>query len=133
MNIVMENQSLYGSLPEYCWNLRVETPSDQHYQVFGDFCFSPDYAGFQGHFPGQPLLPAIVQLAMVRYLAEHAVGTRLTPSGYRKVKFTGKILPGDRVMVSADLRQNDHGWEAKFNLKKPDGQAIAGGFVQFSK
>lgn len=127
----MENYSLYGALPECCLSVRVETLAEQHLQVVGDFCFPLDYAGFQGHFPSQPLLPAIVQLAMVRYLAENTVQASLTPSGYRKVKFTGKILPDDRVIVLADMQKNDHGWAVRFNLKKPDGQAVAAGFVQF--
>ncbi|MDK9708514.1 MAG: beta-hydroxyacyl-ACP dehydratase [Desulforhopalus sp.] len=127
----MENSSLYGAMPECCLCVRLETLAEQHLQVVADFCFPPGYAGFQGHFPNQPLLPAIVQMAMVRYLAERTVQASLMPGGYRKVKFTGKIVPGDTVSVVADMQKNDQGWAVKFNLKKTDGQAVAAGFVQF--
>ena len=37
--------------------------------IQGTFTFPPDFIAFAGHFPGQPILPAVVQLAAVRLLA----------------------------------------------------------------
>jgi len=56
---------------------------------------------FDGHFPGQPLLPALAQLALaweaIRPLA--AAGARL--AGFRRVKFKEMIRPGEPLSITA--------------------------------
>jgi 3-hydroxymyristoyl/3-hydroxydecanoyl-(acyl carrier protein) dehydratase len=56
---------------------------------------------FDGHFPGQPLLPAVAQLALaweaVRPLMP--AGTRL--AGFRRVKFKEMVRPGEPLSISA--------------------------------
>lgn len=121
---------MYGALP-FCWlGWRVEGEESERIQASADFVFPADYVGFAGHFPEMPILPAIVQLAAVRWLAECAVGKKLAPLRYEKTKFKGMIGPDERVTVSIALAASPAGLPGTFKLTRADGvTAAAGSFV----
>ena len=54
-----------------------------------------DSPWFEGHFPGEPVLPGIAQLSMAFEAAEKARGEKLTLRGLRRVRFKKVIRPGD--------------------------------------
>ncbi|MDO5536955.1 MAG: hypothetical protein Q4F72_05465 [Desulfovibrionaceae bacterium] len=58
----------------------------------------PDFPGFAGHFPGNPVLPAAVQLVMARLLWQKAAGSDAQP-GFARVKCTRPIGPGEELLV----------------------------------
>jgi 3-hydroxyacyl-[acyl-carrier-protein] dehydratase len=64
------------------------------------FCFPDDFAGFAGHFPGAPVLPAIAQVLAAQVVAETAIGKPLRLYSVTRAKFHVQILPGDPVTVS---------------------------------
>lgn len=72
------------------------------------FLFGKDFTGFQGHFPGHPVLPAFVQVLV----GQCALGLR-SARGWRlrqidRSKFLKTILPDQRVTVCWQERpQND--------------------------
>jgi 3-hydroxyacyl-[acyl-carrier-protein] dehydratase len=123
--------SLYGALSSSCLAWRIEARADLRIRASADFRFGGDFPGFQGHFPGKPILPAIVQLAAVRYVAESALQRDLLPASYNKMKFKGMIRPNDRCMVVVDLTGDGSLWRGGFSLTRPDGEAIAAGSVEF--
>jgi 3-hydroxyacyl-[acyl-carrier-protein] dehydratase len=63
------------------------------------FCFAPDFIGFKGHFPGNPLLPAVVQLQLGVLLAAQLAGRPLVPASLTRAKFTHPVKPGDILEV----------------------------------
>ena len=67
----------------------------------------PEAAWFSGHFPGNPIVPGVIQLAMAFELvqASHAAPVRL--SLLRRVRFKQIIRPGDRPDIA--VRQNADG------------------------
>lgn len=73
------------------------------------FCFGPDFAGFAGHFPSEPILPAVVQISMGLLLAEMLQGpeadTKLVLEAVRRAKFMQKLTPGQEII--AECRQRD--------------------------
>lgn len=62
-----------------------------------------DYAWFEGHFPGYPVLAGAVQL---KELVLPAVARAFPGLGHVRemsgIKFTGRILPGDALVVRVD-------------------------------
>ena len=59
----------------------------------------PESHWFSGHFPGEPILPGIAQLGIVRDALCRAGGGRLVLVGFSRVKFKKIIRPLDRLEV----------------------------------
>jgi hypothetical protein len=57
----------------------------------------PDLLGFQGHFPGDPILPGVVQVDWAIRFGTQAFGPLGRFCGLEKVKFLGLLRPGERV------------------------------------
>ena len=78
--------------------------------TIGDHCF-------QGHFPGHPILPGVLQVEAMAQLAELAVRERLDPQdtldiyvkSVRNVKFRRPNVPGDRMLVEAEVVSAENG------------------------
>lgn len=61
--------------------------------------FAPGFIGFSGHFPGNPILPAIVQVCAVVSLAEEEGGKTLRLAAVRSAKFLSPIRPDEEVSI----------------------------------
>ena len=61
--------------------------------------FGPGFIGFSGHFPGNPILPAIVQIRAVVSLAEAESGKTLRLAAVRSAKFLSPIRPDEDVWI----------------------------------
>ena len=61
--------------------------------------FAPGFIGFSGHFPGNPILPAIVQVCAVVSLAEEERGKALCLAAVRSAKFLSPIRPDEEVSI----------------------------------
>jgi 3-hydroxyacyl-[acyl-carrier-protein] dehydratase len=61
--------------------------------------FGPGFIGFSGHFPGNPILPAIVQIRAVVSLAEAESGKTLRLAAVRSAKFLAPIRPDEDVWI----------------------------------
>jgi 3-hydroxyacyl-[acyl-carrier-protein] dehydratase len=67
--------------------------------IAGKFCFSENFIGFSGHFPGYPILPAVVQLMLALSLIEEQKGRPLQLRSIQNAKFLTEIRPGDVIEV----------------------------------
>jgi len=56
--------------------------------------FGGEASWFSGHFPGYPVLPGVAMLASVVQLAMESI------AGFRKVRFTKLMGPGDELTIS---------------------------------
>ena len=100
--------------------------SRQPVTVRGDFLFSPDLPAFAGHFPGQPIFPAVLQMALVRLLAGRALGIPVVLARISRSKFKGFIQPEEPVRVTVTLAADGDGWEADFSIQR-ESTAVASG------
>lgn len=89
------------------------------------YCFSPDFIGFSGHFPGYPILPAFIQVLMVVSLAEELKGHDLRFSSLEKAKFQNKIFPGQEIEVRFRERLIKGKMALEATLTVVDGQAAS--------
>ena len=90
---------------------RAQQIDETHWVAFKNA--SMDEAFFQGHFPGHPIMPGVLQLEAMKQLSELAVRGKLDPAGgadvymkaASKVKFRRPALPGDRLRISAEIQE----------------------------
>lgn len=79
-----------------------------YYDVRGDEYF------LQGHFPGNPIVPGVIQCEMVAQSAcvlfKDHMGCGVLPvyAGIDKVKFRRPIRPGERVELKAEISALSH-------------------------
>lgn len=99
--------------------------------VHGEFVFPADFPAFAGHFPDQPVLPAIVQLAAVRLLAGKALGQDLVPVAAHRIKFRGMIRPNEPVAIVAQLQPHEAHWRVTFTVSR-GGDTVASGRIDLA-
>ncbi len=63
-----------------------------------DISLPPELFYFQGHFPGRPILPGVVQIDWVVRFADRYLGTNIESAQNFKVKFKSIIEP-DRLLT----------------------------------
>jgi len=59
-----------------------------------------DHPAFDGHFPGEPVLPGVVLLAEALAVIEAETGIALADWTLESGKFHGAVKPGARVEIS---------------------------------
>lgn len=73
-------------------------------------CFAPDFAGFEGHFPGHPIVPAVCLLSLVELIGREIAGNQsLRISDIKSMKFKMPLMPDDIVAVNAAAVRADDG------------------------
>lgn len=70
-----------------------------------------DFPAFKGHFPGNPLLPAVCQMGLHADAFSRQSGKKQEIAGVSRAKFMRPILPNCQVNLSF--------------LPRPDGQYLA--------
>ena len=63
------------------------------------YCFTDNFIGFSGHFPGYPILPALVQLITALSLLEEQKGQTIRIASVENAKFLIEIRPGHEILV----------------------------------
>lgn len=88
----------------------------------------PDAPWFAGHFPGRPILPGVVELALALAALRRETGRPMPLQGITFARLRQLVLPGDRLDLSAreDSGQQGAATRLRFDLKR-DGEPIANG------
>ena len=68
--------------------------------VLGEFTVPADHPCLPGHFPGEPIVPAVLLLDLSRALLQRARPELGLLREVKAVKFTHPVRPGDTVRVS---------------------------------
>lgn len=71
--------------------------------------FAPDCFFFAGHFPGQPVLPAVVQVASAIELASRLLGSPQCLAEVTRAKFTNPTGPGRLLRLAVSVEAEDGG------------------------
>jgi 3-hydroxyacyl-[acyl-carrier-protein] dehydratase len=61
--------------------------------------FPPDFVGFQGHFPGNPILPGVCLIEAVLGVLESAQGKPLRLKKIASAKFREPVKPGQAIVI----------------------------------
>ena len=62
-----------------------------------DVDFDPAFRGFEGHFPGHPIVPGVCLTELVRVMFEAAVGHAFRCSEISQCRFRRPVTAGDAV------------------------------------
>jgi 3-hydroxyacyl-[acyl-carrier-protein] dehydratase len=64
----------------------------------------PAHAIFEGHFPGQPVVPGVCMMQMVKEIAEKVLGkeTRLVKAD--QIKFLAVLIPAENQPLQMELK-----------------------------
>ena len=75
--------------------------------AFGRYCFDVDFVGFNGHFPGYPVVPAFVQLLAAVVVMEQWEKSPFEIAFIQKAKFHMEIKPGKEIRVQCRQLSGD--------------------------
>jgi len=85
---------------------------------WANYCFDADFSGFDGHFPGQPILPGVFMIMAAVVTLEEIYGRYVKVSEVHKSRFQAPIDPGQEVEVRCvELRQIDNRYKAHFTIR----------------
>ena len=103
---------------------KIERPSPE-----GEFCAQvlvpTDSPWFQGHFPGNPVVPGIAQLGMVLEVLRKSLQRELRVKQVSRVRFKQMIRPDERIGVRVSPKPGRSGHYA-FRIHK-EAQLICNG------
>lgn len=94
--------------------------TDDPPQLVATCTLPADLPAFRGHFPGQPLLPAVAQLSLVRQLIARRWGDIIGGSG---LKFIRPLRPGDQLSCRVTALTDGR---LQIEIKNNDGVATKG-------
>lgn len=79
-----------------------------------------DFPAFSGHFPGYPILPAVVSVTIAERTVAAVEGCELELDRIRRAKFRRPILPGSTVEASCERREVDRpgSWKVVLRLQE---------------
>jgi len=81
--------------------------------------FNPDHPIFKGHFPGQPVVPGVCLIEVIRVIMERVTGHTLTMSIASKIKFLNSVDPNQIpvVMISGRYSNDLSSYKAEITIE----------------
>jgi len=82
---------------------------DEEGEVACSFFFNPDFLGFSGHFPGNPILPAVIQIAIAQWMVEALPGKTCRVIRVDHAKFFEPVRPlTDVTVICSPQKEQNH-------------------------
>jgi len=125
----MKNQPTFTTFEQSLFDASQDTivKKDTNTITISSFVTLPaSMAFFDGHFPGQPIFPAVLQLTFVRLLCAGITQQKLHNVSVGKTKFSGIIKPEEKIKVEIELSEIKHEYIAKFKFSTSDKVASSG-------
>lgn len=106
-----------NGLPEVCARQAHDGGVDLELHVCADCPW------FEGHFPGRPILPGVVQIGWAAWFAAGWTGCDTPPTRLERVKFRRPIRPGARLVLRLAMKSGKLHYE--YLLVQPEGRVPA--------
>jgi 3-hydroxyacyl-[acyl-carrier-protein] dehydratase len=75
--------------------------------IFATLVFDPQHPIFQGHFPGQPVVPGVCMMQIIKELLEKALGVQTRLAYADHAKFLSLIDPQKVPEVQAEIKYTE--------------------------
>ncbi|MCE7041524.1 3-hydroxyacyl-ACP dehydratase [Dyadobacter sp. CY312] len=72
--------------------------------ILAEIRLNADHQIYEGHFPGSPVTPGVVQLQIVKELLENHLGRKLIMKGMRTCKFLQVINPLETPDIQISIK-----------------------------
>jgi len=105
---------------------RVLSWSDESPNIRLSLDVPPDMSWFRGHFPGQPILPGVIQLHWAVIVAQALFGFPGSPQEIKRLKFKKVVIPPRVLELSISKPVPD---EVQFEFFSPDVQHSQGRLI----
>ncbi|HBF38938.1 MAG TPA: hypothetical protein DDW50_16670 [Firmicutes bacterium] len=94
--------------------------------IFFTIACPPDFEAFDGHFPGNPILPGVVLLEIATVGLEILLEKTISLKSIKKMKISGMVLPGQVIAIEININQNqDSGCLFTAMVKGKDGKELS--------
>jgi len=75
-------------------------------EVKAELLINPGHKIFEGHFPGQPVVPGVCMMEMVKEVIEHVTGKKTKLVKAQEMKFLAIIDPSRNNRINAVIKYN---------------------------
>jgi 3-hydroxyacyl-[acyl-carrier-protein] dehydratase len=82
-------------------------------QISCQVVYNAGHAIFNGHFPGNPVVPGVCMIEMVKELLQEQVQERLLLRSSGNIKFLNLITPEISPFIKIDWKKTDDGYQVK--------------------
>jgi 3-hydroxyacyl-[acyl-carrier-protein] dehydratase len=89
------------------------------------FRFARDFSGFAGHFPGYPILPAVLQVLMAQLVAEQLLGETLLFTALQRATVSEQVRPEAVIEVGVRIDELDGKRRCRCELRVNDKKAAS--------
>jgi 3-hydroxyacyl-[acyl-carrier-protein] dehydratase len=79
--------------------------------------FNKEHDIFKGHFPGQPVVPGVCMMEMVREFLQQAMGKKLWLRNAGNVKFLQLITPDIQPFINISWKESEAGYNVNASFK----------------
>ena len=103
-----------------------KTNTEGKTQIDATLTLNKSHPIFAGHFPGQPIVPGVCMVQMVKEIIEVQLSRKLVLSSASNLKFLNMLIPNNHIEVNAEIL-----YEEKANRIEIDGRLFAENVIFF--
>lgn len=81
-----------------------------------ELLFPEDFVGFDGHFPGHPVLPAFIQILVTQCALQQRTGQAWALRRVKRAKFMKTVTPHQTVILTWKEKDIEEGLQGSFTL-----------------
>lgn len=89
-------------------------------QIIAGLKVPQDFPAFEGHFPGNKILPAVSSLQLVMHIIERTLNQSLCVEQISKSHFKKPIFPDEPIIIQMDYEMEKEAIKIKANIKTND-------------
>ncbi len=85
-------------------------------KISARIAFNKDHIVFEGHFPGNPIVPGVVQIQILKDLLENVLDKKVFLHGAKSIKFLNVVSPAEVEEVQFEIMLDQQS-ESNFTVK----------------